>query len=517
MSIDKNFDLIKHYKKAKFRTIECLDSIDSKNNKDIINPDTYNNISLPILVNICDLIINIANNFEILPQYNLGLIVAPDLQRVISQHYFFEYEKNFLDKEKNINKKSSNEYSVLIKLSILINGILHSQRITKSNTKINIGYIGFTTVSWSKLKKELKKINLNLCKVELPKKIFISKFELQYKEIKKTLESIHEEFCATLKVDSTQIRFFDINNYIKSLDFISKTKVDYNFKELDFIITGTMGNPMLRAMILNFQANNVPTAMCHHGAQYLIYDEPFYDIYEGDIPDKKIVFGNAEDLKKIDALGPTKNIWGKEIIFKSRTDDFIRLNKSNKKINIIKNLDNKKITYYATEFTSDRYGPHRDINPLIYLEWQLKLINWLNKFDNIDLTIKLHPKRSTKFFDPIDANNNIVKENFFKETDVFVVDYPTTSLAHVSSTSKPVIFFDLGLRKIHNKAMKMIQDRCIYSKIDFSNIDNGLEVASDQFSNSFNNNFTETFCIGEKSIDEVVAIREIVKEMINQT
>ena len=118
MLIDKNFDLVNHYKRAKFRTIECLDGIESKNNKNITNPDSYNSISLPILVNICDLIINIANNLEILPQYNLGLIVAPDLQRVISQHYFFEYEKIFLNKERNINKSSSNEYSVLVKLSL---------------------------------------------------------------------------------------------------------------------------------------------------------------------------------------------------------------------------------------------------------------------------------------------------------------------------------------------------------------------------------------------------------------
>ena len=52
-----------------------------------------------------------------------------------------------------------------------------------------------------------------------------------------------------------------------------------------------------------------------------------------------------------------------------------------------------------------------------------------------------------------------------KSTDLLIIDYPTTSMAKLSVTNIPIIFFDLGLRNITNKAMDKIKERFIYIPI----------------------------------------------------
>ena len=86
-----------------------------------------------------------------------------------------------------------------------------------------------------------------------------------------------------------------------------------------------------------------------------------------------------------------------------------------------------------------------NINENDSLKIKVILSDYSKNETQINPIVRLHPKRQTKVFDPInfkDQRNFSIKS--LKEADVFCIDYPTTSFAYVNATNKPVIFFDLG-------------------------------------------------------------------------
>ena len=127
--------------------------------------------------------------------------------------------------------------------------------------------------------------------------------------------------------------------------------------------------------------------------------------------------------------------------------------------------DKLKYYYFPTSLSgaSHRYGPYRDTADTLYQQWQRELLNLFAD----KLTFKCHPK--DKYLSTKDLVDTRIETNplqkIYEEIDVFVFDYIGTAFNEACATDKPVIFFDLGIRNIHQDALREIKGRTIYFDI----------------------------------------------------
>ena len=497
----------------------------NKQNKDIpfdkdkvITPNTYNKISLLILKELVSLIIEVSNsNKNISINHNIPLIYLTKLQNKISQSFFIKYEFFYFD---DLNHTKIHEHPIHSKNNfkkILSDQLLEISNVMNPSYKC-VGYLSNTNFSWRELNYLLKKKKIKLFNANDNRKIYIPEFQFQIELIQKKIDKIYENLSNIFKIDFEELNKINFEKILKEDSFITNKKVNNNKKYLPkMIITGTIGNsPKLRAYILDYMSKNIHVSLVHHGAHYMPLDEPNYLLYEGVISDSKIIYGNIEKQKNLGTLGKKENIFGKKINYISRTDSFLsKLNISDKKIDTINQLKNKKIIYFGTEFSAGRYGPYRDLHPTIYSKWQTLLLEWLKKEINGEPIVRLHPKRVTNDYDP---KNFVDCKNFNLETiknaDIFVVDYPTTSLANVCSTDKPVIFFDTGMRRLNDEAKVMLKKRCCYNLLDWENLEKSFIDIKLEFQKQCVDNFTETFCNSGDLNSEIAVVSKFISSMV---
>ena len=116
--------------------------------------------------------------------------------------------------------------------------------------------------------------------------------------------------------------------------------------------------------------------------------------------------------------------------------------------------------YVPTSYNGNfRYGPHREYHDLVYYYWQESFLKQFIKiFNPKKLIKKIHKK------DTLAPKQNLLNISYEKEKDffelvdqsnLFIFDYPSTAFTYAAATNKPIIYLDIGLRKISNSAKKV--------------------------------------------------------------
>lgn len=481
------------------------------------SPNAYNAISLPILNALCDCLWEI-DHLSDLPFYsNLGLILFCDLQVAASRHYFLEYERiqGFQDPKpaaglKVIRPKARLGSRIVKKLTGLAQAEL--SKVT-SRGKVRVGYLGPTTFSWQNLRKELRTSRVSLVQVVPSTVLQIPRLDEQLEALSAWGQKIYRVFCDDMGSNNADL--FDpvafITHWLQKQGGLAMP----GNENCDVLVTGSM-SPQQRAFSLASQAKGIPLILVHHGAQYLIFDEPFYGLYEGALPDAKIVYGHVAELAKENSLANTTNLAGHSIKFVGRTDPLLKTISSNTdSIAPCQHLRGKKVLYLASEFSSGRYGPHRDVHPGTYCAWQEQLLAWVKKQTGLSPLMRLHPKRPSTKYDPSgyeQAGGDM--QQALEWADVFLIDYPTTSLAYVSATRKPVLFFDLGLRRLHPKALDCIKSRCHYAKADVLDPEAGFDAMASDFGRICHDNYTSLFCRSDDTRDEASVAADTILDVL---
>ena len=79
----------------------------------------------------------------------------------------------------------------------------------------------------------------------------------------------------------------------------------------------------------------------------------------------------------------------------------------------------------------------------VYNKWHKFL---LSKFNDIDLTIKIHPKAKTTYDYTFFSNSNkiestsYINEDIIKKYDVFIFDTVTSAFTKIAASNKHIIF-----------------------------------------------------------------------------
>lgn len=139
---------------------------------------------------------------------------------------------------------------------------------------------------------------------------------------------------------------------------------------------------------------------------------------------------------------------------------------------ICSNKLKRKVLYVDTNLISDFCYFGWNCYPNIwYSRLQRRLVDVFNRFQNIELYIKPYPSQCIenpliKYINDNDINNviflphNVDMEKFLDMADLFIIDFPTTSLLKMVCTRKPIIaYYNPGYFKLSFEAQKLLEKR----------------------------------------------------------
>lgn len=482
------------------------------------SPRAYNAISKIVLESIYICIEKIAALFDTNTYYyNLGIILYKDLLSKACTHYFREYERIFgfvdsrLDQGHFVPRRPGFSENLSHKVAVKTSGIvLPLARIVARQSAPRIGWAGATAFSWTNLALEFLKRGIRFAPIQADEGMYIPELDDQIDLVYQWASDLHLAIAEVLGTMPSYLEPFDcgqVDPIIERLLSFPAMSSD----PVDLLITGSLGEMETRYYALQAQARDIPVMTVYHGAFYA-YDEPMWPLYENRLPDAKIMYGQIDKQKIIDSVNT--NLAGRPIRLYSRSDSYVQSIYDGGEIRQTPSLRGLKAVHLSAGggWQNERYGPYRDVHPATYLRWQETLLAWLEKQTGKRPFVRLHPKRDVTRYDPegyqnLDGDMSKVLE----EADVFVIDFPTTSLAYIAATNKPVLFFDLGLRRLHPNALTAIRGRCHYTPVDMMDPEEGFETMLLDLSRECHHTFAPDYCLSqEPQKSEISRVADIV-------
>jgi hypothetical protein len=485
------------------------------------SPQAYNAIASVVLESIYTCIDRISSLFD--PNtyyYNLGVILYKELLSETCTHYFGEYERIFnfvdpcLDRGHFISRQPGFSETFFHKLSVKTSGIIMPLvRTVAKPGGARIGWAGTTTFPWSGLALGLVRRGIGFTSIQAEDCVVIPESQAQITILYQWADDLHLAVAEALNTPPQSLNKFDSKRIASIVEpMLSLPRMVDN--PIDLLITGSLGEIDARLYALQAQARKIPVMTIYHGAFYA-YDEPWWPLYENALPDIKIMYGQVDKQYIRDSVNT--NLAGKSIRIYSRSDSHVQAIYKEGEIHQVSLLRGLKAVHLSAGggWQKQRYGPYRDVHPATYLKWQEALLIWLEKQTGKRPYVRLHPKRDETRYDPV-GYTNIGGDmlDVLDAADVYVIDFPTTSLAYISATKKPVLFFDIGLRRLHSEALRAIQGRCHYAEVDLMAPEAGFETMHHDLSRECSHTFVPTYCLSENSgQSEVEAVSDAVSRL----
>ena len=484
------------------------------------SPEAYNAISATIMRHYYTAVRTIESEHGIGYPSNLGVLLFNKLHIEACQHYFQEYDR--LNGFSFAEPAQTGVFSVASARRLLGQAKRGLRRRLSSaiagrtgNFAARIGFAGTTTFPWEPLQHQLGAMGVSLSPVPAGRPRAIPLIDQQRTHLERWASEAHEAIAAQLNAGGA-LQHFDPARVADAVAVFMRTP-PAPAPAIDLLITGSLGPLQTRAAALSAASKGVPVLTVHHGAQYKTFDEPYYDLYEGNLPAAKMVYGSIERQRAIGTLARERNLDGRDILLFTRTDDLVRRLYTGEAIRELGSLQGKTLLYLGTEFESGRYGPYRDVHPLTYRAWQQALIDWLTRQAGLPPLVRLHPKRPSTIYDPHGyAPADGPLEDALEAADALVVDYPTTSLGIAAATTKPVLFFDLGLRRLYPAALDAVRSRCAYAPLDVLDPGAGLNAMEADLGRSFEDAYSPLFTVSGVPDDEVTTLAKAVVDAVER-
>jgi len=281
------------------------------------------------------------------------------------------------------------------------------------------------------------------------------------------------------------------------------------------ILLGTRANLLNRVYAINYlqQEKNV-VGFTHGEINNTILDEPIVGYADRSLCTTLVDYGASIDFMKFNqALVSPKEVVARKSIVIERIFSESHKKKSTGKI--------KKILYIPTLYSGWRfYGPFRQLHDDDYLFWQIKLLRALiTAYGNV--CVKLHPKSLAAYsasFDQFDDHLTVDYrrlEDCVQEYDLLVLDYYSTAMTIAIATSRPIVYFDIGLRNLSPEYRKLLSHRSAVRKVDPLSVhsDEIVEILNDVKSGGemFENDISKRFSIeGGESFSFIKLVSGVV-------
>jgi hypothetical protein len=478
------------------------------------SPEAYNAIGVILLSHTYDTIERIADEHGLAFHSNLAVMLFCDLHAKSCCHYFAEYERiNGMQGDAVVTRRAGMREA--IRPRARLRELLSRLRSPRGLEGGRVGFAGTTTFLWQELRTALAAHDLTLSEAPAGRPN-VPLMGQQRAHLLAWAEAAHAAVAGAMGIASDALEPFapavdHAVQRVAAMPVLAAPKVG-------LMVTGTLGALRTRLSALNAISHGVPVLTIHHGGQFKTYDEPYYDLYEGQIPMAKVVYGDIDRQRGLGTLTRERTLNGKPTLLYARTDAQLRRVTSDEPIPAIGSLSGKSVLYLPTEMESGRYGPYRDVHPATYQAWQQRLIAWLAERTGSAPHVRLHPKRTTQRFKPQGfAPAGGPMEARLAEADVLVLDYPTTAFSLAAATNKPILFFDIGLRRLQPVALDAVRARCVYAGVDMLDPDAGLAAMDGHLGRSPSNDFSPLFSIAPNDDDdEVVAVAKAIDDAFSR-
>jgi hypothetical protein len=184
----------------------------------------------------------------------------------------------------------------------------------------------------------------------------------------------------------------------------------------------------------------------------------------------------------------------------------------------LSDLTSPRVLYAPTalEGQGNRYGPFRDPNSLVYLDWQERLLRALTDKFGAPIGWKRHPKDRVTLGGPVPGvttYQEVLFEDIMDDFDILVFDYFSSTFSMAAATNKPIIFLDLGLRNFSPRGIEATESRSLYVRADVRDAESSLEKALAMGGQTCANDFSPTFSLsGTQTREKTVA--DILRETL---
>jgi hypothetical protein len=224
------------------------------------------------------------------------------------------------------------------------------------------------------------------------------------------------------------------------------------------IILGNRQDLQNRKLAVNFlQQDKGVVAFTHGEIASTVFNEPMYGYAERSLCSTLVEYGR----RNIET--PNNKVLGrpKAVLYRNSSVAQKRYRRS-ERIET-KDLNQSKVLYIPTTYVGNQiYGPFHAYEDLVYREWHSALVEAIPS-----LTVKVHPKSSVELQPPGQLERRWL-DDCIDEYDVLIIDYVATSAVHSIVSDKPVIYFDIGLRRLSEKFEHDLHARCQYERIDIN-------------------------------------------------
>lgn len=336
---------------------------------------------------------------------------------------------------------------------------------------------------------------------DLDTTISFSQYVEQMIILRKTIEAIFK----ALSLKASSEHFFKIVEH-----FISRfVKESCDSFPYDVFVCGTLVNTGNRICAARARLNNVPVVSIRHGEEDGACDQPILGYSEWTFATSIIGYGSFLEHDKGASYSYRKALYPNEKPHYVKANSNLCLrHKSSRAIPCLSDLAEPMYMYVPTSFSgTERHEPFRCLPDAIYKDWQNFIVKHFTP-----LIYKQHPKQK-RVYDL--GAIHVVAEPFemcLNEADVFVFDYVSSAFCLAAATDKPIIYFNIGLRNLHEKAVQAIRERCIWIDVNLDDPSRSIEQLTMQRTKKCFNSFSSLFSLtGESESRERSIVRETLR------
>ena len=248
-----------------------------------------------------------------------------------------------------------------------------------------------------------------------------------------------------------------LQNWIRHID--AHTVDDQSANKANGVILGTRNEFENRKKAVNFMGQGKKVIGITHGEiSNSIYDEPVYGYSDLTLCTTLVDYGDYDELGTLNRplINPNK-------VLRRSSDVVLDLYVRNEQILPIP-LVTGEVLYVPTMYQNNYlYGPFHACPNHRYFQWQRALVKTIP-----EIVVKTHPKSRTQYDLGIPVETRRL-EDCIGAYNVIIFDYLATGAVLSMFTQVPVIYFDIGLRRISKKFTADISQRCQVIKIEWNN------------------------------------------------
>ncbi len=322
----------------------------------------------------------------------------------------------------------------------------------------------------------------------VPRHISIPNRSFQLRELRTTVDDI----CQSLDLHHhyrALAELLDRHILVKTRELDPPKKLPY-----DLVLTRTLLGLESRFMAALGRHSGIPVVGVCHGEGDGVFDEPAVGYGERTFPTFYVGYGGGGDLV------PENEHYRKSLYeqpsYVSADSDFVRSQYNGKAVEPLKSLAGKTLMYVPSQFYGwRRYGPFHLLPDHLYLFWQEALFK-----EFPDLILKRHPKEFDDAKFTLQGATRVMHGRFeecLDQADIFVFDVLSGAAWNAVATSKPIIYFNIGLRNLTEMSAEALRRRCVWIDVDPARPTALREQVAVHLSDPKTNNFSSTFCLAQ--------------------